>query len=263
MCENMCSLLLCERRSPSFSMWLHDWYLYHCISVWILGTGRYSSLFPIEIEYFKIHKLHCRCLTCQFGPYSLHPPQHPVVGASFEQLAARLSEVLLIVGLGKLLRSSDWASGEAGRTEGQKSRWILKTTPSRWQRTSTSHWCGLTHLLSCMHALANPQREMRMLCKNPSSRNAHKRHRLATAQTGYLRCVLRLLFTWPWPVQPGVGHFSTFSCMARTEQKNHRFRRKKKTQSKQLHALKLSSDRSFKPDWVFPQICYFTLSKNF
>lgn len=164
----------------------------------------------------------------QFGPYSLHPPQHPVVGASFEQLAARLSEVLLIVGLGKLLRSSDWASGEAGRTEEQKSRWILKTTPSRWQRTSTSHWCGLTHLLSCMHALANPQREMRMLCKSPSSRNAHKRHRLATAQTGYLRCVLRLLFTWPWPVQPGVGHFNTFSCMARTEQKNHRFRRKKK-----------------------------------
>lgn len=35
----------------------------------------------------------------------------------------------------------------------------------------------------------------------------------------YLRCVLRLLLTWPWPVQPGVGHFSTFSCMARTEEK--------------------------------------------
>lgn len=32
----------------------------------------------------------------------------------------------------------------------------------------------------------------------------------------YLLWVLRLLFTWPWPVQPGVGHFSTFSCMAKT-----------------------------------------------
>lgn len=31
-----------------------------------------------------------------------------------------------------------------------------------------------------------------------------------------LRCVLRLLLTWPWPVQPGVGHFKTFSCMAKT-----------------------------------------------
>lgn len=28
--------------------------------------------------------------------------------------------------------------------------------------------------------------------------------------------MLRLLLTWPWPVQPGVGHFSTFSCMAKT-----------------------------------------------
>ena len=33
----------------------------------------------------------------------------------------------------------------------------------------------------------------------------------------YLLCVFRLLFTWPWPVQPGVGHLSTFSCMAKTE----------------------------------------------
>lgn len=32
----------------------------------------------------------------------------------------------------------------------------------------------------------------------------------------YLLCVFRLLFTWPWPVQPGVGHLSTFSCMAKT-----------------------------------------------
>lgn len=39
-----------------------------------------------------------------------------------------------------------------------------------------------------------------------------------TAHCAYLRCVLRLLLTWPWPVQPGVGHFSTFSCMARTRQ---------------------------------------------
>lgn len=31
--------------------------------------------------------------------------------------------------------------------------------------------------------------------------------------------MLRLLFTWPWPVQPGVGHFSTFSCMAKTVRK--------------------------------------------
>lgn len=31
-----------------------------------------------------------------------------------------------------------------------------------------------------------------------------------------LRCVLRLLLTWPWPVQPGVGHFKTFSCIAKT-----------------------------------------------
>lgn len=39
----------------------------------------------------------------------------------------------------------------------------------------------------------------------------------------YLRCVLRLLLTWPWPVQPGVGHLRTFSCMARTERKNRIF----------------------------------------
>ena len=38
----------------------------------------------------------------------------------------------------------------------------------------------------------------------------------ACARATHLRCVLRLLFTWPWPVQPGVGHLSTFSCMART-----------------------------------------------
>lgn len=36
-----------------------------------------------------------------------------------------------------------------------------------------------------------------------------------------LRCVLRLLFTWPWPEQPGVGHFKTFSCMARTTDTQH------------------------------------------
>ena len=28
--------------------------------------------------------------------------------------------------------------------------------------------------------------------------------------------MLRLLLTCPLPVHPGVGHFSTFSCMART-----------------------------------------------
>lgn len=152
MCENMRSLLLCKRRSPSFSMWLHDWYLYHCISVWILGTGRYSSLFPMEIEYFKIHELHCRCLTCQFGPYSLHPPQHPVVGASFEELAARLSEVLLIVGLRKLLRSSDRASGEAGRTEEQKSRWIKKKTRRAADNANRHHTDAGRHICcsACM-----------------------------------------------------------------------------------------------------------------
>ena len=35
----------------------------------------------------------------------------------------------------------------------------------------------------------------------------------------YLLCVLRLLFTCPRPVHPGVGHLSTFSCMARTKHK--------------------------------------------
>lgn len=35
----------------------------------------------------------------------------------------------------------------------------------------------------------------------------------------YLRCVLRLLFTCPCPVHPGVGHFSTFSCIAKTSAK--------------------------------------------
>lgn len=32
----------------------------------------------------------------------------------------------------------------------------------------------------------------------------------------YLLCEFRLLFTCPRPVQPGVGHLRTFSCMART-----------------------------------------------
>lgn len=32
----------------------------------------------------------------------------------------------------------------------------------------------------------------------------------------YLRCEFLLLFTCPRPVQPGVGHLRTFSCMART-----------------------------------------------
>ena len=44
----------------------------------------------------------------------------------------------------------------------------------------------------------------------------HGPHRSQPSPAAYLLCVLRLLFTWPWPVQPGVGHLSTFSCMANT-----------------------------------------------
>ena len=32
----------------------------------------------------------------------------------------------------------------------------------------------------------------------------------------HLRCEFLLLLTWPRPEQPGVGHFKTFSYMART-----------------------------------------------
>ena len=34
--------------------------------------------------------------------------------------------------------------------------------------------------------------------------------------SAYLLCEFLLLFTCPRPVQPGVGHLRTFSCMART-----------------------------------------------
>lgn len=51
----------------------------------------------------------------------------------------------------------------------------------------------------------------RDICYRPSSNSLP-----CPSSIHYLLWVLRLLFTWPWPVQPGVGHFSTFSCMAKT-----------------------------------------------
>ena len=56
----------------------------------------------------------------------------------------------------------------------------------------------------------------------------------------YLLCVLRLLFTCPRPVHPGVGHLSTFSCMARTK---HKIAQKRKEQftTSTSHAKKLIS----------------------
>lgn len=38
----------------------------------------------------------------------------------------------------------------------------------------------------------------------------------AQERFAYLLCEFLLLFTCPRPVQPGVGHLRTFSCMART-----------------------------------------------
>lgn len=44
---------------------------------------------------------------------------------------------------------------------------------------------------------------------SPQRRGAQERF-------AYLLCEFLLLFTCPRPVQPGVGHLRTFSCMART-----------------------------------------------
>ena len=49
----------------------------------------------------------------------------------------------------------------------------------------------------------------------------------AMGQPDKLRCVLRLVLTWPRPLQPGVGHFRIVSCIARTTghgQQNHPIR---------------------------------------
>lgn len=49
----------------------------------------------------------------------------------------------------------------------------------------------------------------------------------AMGQPDKLRCVLRLVLTWPRPLQPGVGHFRIVSCIARTKghgQQNHPIR---------------------------------------
>ncbi len=54
-------------------------------------------------------------------------------------------------------------------------------------------------------------------------------------ETLYLRCVFRLLFTWPWPVQPGVGHFKTFSCMAKTKNNQSDHKKEKSQPMKGLH----------------------------
>jgi hypothetical protein len=46
----------------------------------------------------------------------------------------------------------------------------------------------------------------------------------AIGQPDKLRWVLRLVLTWPRPLQPGVGHFRIVSCIARTNghgQQNH------------------------------------------
>lgn len=72
----------------------------------------------------------------------------------------------------------------------------------------------------------------------------------------YLLCVLRLLFTCPRPVHPGVGHLSTFSCMARTK---HKIAQKRKEQftTSTSHAKKLISQLRIQMNLVTIQLAPF------
>lgn len=55
----------------------------------------------------------------------------------------------------------------------------------------------------------------------------------------YLLCVLRLLLTCPLPVHPGVGHFKTFSCMARTKQEWEEKKSDNNIHQLKIHILKI------------------------
>ena len=72
----------------------------------------------------------------------------------------------------------------------------------------------------------------------------------------YLLCVLRLLFTCPRPVHPGVGHLSTFSCMARTKHKIAQKRKERFTTSTS-HAKILTSQLRIQMNLVTIQLAPF------
>lgn len=88
--------------------------------------------------------------------FSDDPPQHSVIGTSFEVLTPWLREMLLIMALRQLLCSSD---GTTRKTAGIKEAKQMNITSTYcWLCKSTSqYWCGLTHLLSCIHEYTSLQ----------------------------------------------------------------------------------------------------------